>query len=155
MIIASDLICDQKTQLMGALQEHKIVIEQIIADLKGIDPSLCLYYEPNDKPYRDMQRELNANMWDVDRKELTKWLGQEISYPTLDNQRVNLIQVELKELGTTIRGAKGSKLIPAFIIPSWQVCMDTIARTNQVLLLFINRVLKLLSSSNFFCIKDA
>ena len=54
MIIASDLTCDQKIQLIGALQEHKEAIEQIIIGLKGIGPSLCIYCELNDKPYRDM-----------------------------------------------------------------------------------------------------
>ena len=65
MIIASDLTHDQKAQLVGILKVHKKAIGWTIADLKGINPSICMhhiYYKAYATSYRDMQKRLNPNM---------------------------------------------------------------------------------------------
>ena len=57
VIIASDLTPNQEDQLVGVLKEHKEAIGWSIADLKGIDPSICMHHihcEENAKPYRDI-----------------------------------------------------------------------------------------------------
>ena len=43
VIIASDLIFNQKTKLVDVLKEQKEAIGQTITELKGIDPSICMY----------------------------------------------------------------------------------------------------------------
>jgi hypothetical protein len=43
IIIASDLQKDQEDNLLEVLKEHKEAIGWTIADLKGIDPSICMH----------------------------------------------------------------------------------------------------------------
>jgi hypothetical protein len=43
VIIASDLQKDQEDSLLEVLREHKKAIGWTIADLKGIDPSICMH----------------------------------------------------------------------------------------------------------------
>ena len=77
MIIASDLTPDQEAQLIGVLKEYKEAIGWTIADLKGIDPSICMHHincETDAKPYRDMQRRLNPNIQEVVKKDVVTWL---------------------------------------------------------------------------------
>ena len=58
VIIASDLTNDQEDKLVGVLKKHKEAIGWSIANLKGIDPSVCMHHihcEVEAKPHRDMQ----------------------------------------------------------------------------------------------------
>ena len=53
---------------MSVLVTHRSAIGWSVADLKGIDPSVCMHYihlEEDTKPYREMQRRLNPNMKEV------------------------------------------------------------------------------------------
>jgi hypothetical protein len=43
VIIASDLQKDQEDNLLEVLKEHKEAIGWTVADLKGIDPSICMH----------------------------------------------------------------------------------------------------------------
>ena len=63
--------------MIEVLRDYQAAIGWSIADLKGINPSLCMYqfYTKVDaKPVRDMQRRLNPNMKEVVKKEVIKWL---------------------------------------------------------------------------------
>jgi hypothetical protein len=44
IIIASDLPKDQEDNLLEVLKEHKEAIGWTVADLKGIDPSICMHW---------------------------------------------------------------------------------------------------------------
>ena len=58
VIIASTLTPDQEEKLVEVLMEHREAIGWAVADLKGIDPSVCMHHihcEPESKPHRDMQ----------------------------------------------------------------------------------------------------
>jgi hypothetical protein len=44
VIIASDLQKDQEDNLLEVLKEHKEAIGWTVADLKGIDPSICMHW---------------------------------------------------------------------------------------------------------------
>jgi hypothetical protein len=44
VIIASDLQKDQEDNLLEVLKEHKKAIGWTVADLKGIDPSICMHW---------------------------------------------------------------------------------------------------------------
>ena len=84
VIIASTLTSDQEDKLVNMLKEHKEAIGWAIADLKGIDPSICMHHihcETEAKPHRDMQRRLNPKMQKVVKKEVVKWLNTGIIYP--------------------------------------------------------------------------
>src|SRR4029450_10239859 len=43
VIIASNLTNDQEMKLLVVLKEHKEAIGWSVADLKGIDPSICMH----------------------------------------------------------------------------------------------------------------
>ena len=65
MIIATDLEPEHEKRLISVLQEHRKVLGLTIADLKCINPSVCMHrihLEENAKPSREMQCRLNPNM---------------------------------------------------------------------------------------------
>ena len=60
-----------------------------MADLKGIDPSVCMHYihlEEDTKPSCEMQQRLNPNMKEVIKKEVLKLLDVGIIYPISDSK---------------------------------------------------------------------
>ena len=89
IIIAVDLTSDQEAQPVGVLKEYKEAIGWMIADLIGIDLSICMhhiYCEADAKPYRDIQRRLNPKIWEVVKKEVLKWLDEGIIYSISDSK---------------------------------------------------------------------
>ncbi|GMP71332.1 hypothetical protein CsSME_00029789 [Camellia sinensis var. sinensis] len=105
VIIASDLTAAQESQLMSVLVAHRSAIGWSVADLKGIDPSMCMHYihlEEDTKPSREMQRRLNPNMKEVVKKEVLKLLDTGIIYPISDSKWVNPTQVVPKKSGITV-----------------------------------------------------
>jgi len=70
------------------LRDHKTAIGWIIADIKGISPSLCMHkilMEDNYKPLIQPQRHLNPAMKEVVRKEVLKLLVAGMIYPISDS----------------------------------------------------------------------
>jgi hypothetical protein len=73
VIIAFDLQKDQESELISVLKEHKEAIGWTLADLKGIDPSICMHrihLEDDAKPSREAQRRLNPNMKEIDKAKI-------------------------------------------------------------------------------------
>ena len=71
-----------------------------MANLKGVDPSICMHWihlEDNAKPSQEMQHRLNLNM-----KEVVKLLDAGIIYPISDTKWVSPTHVAPKKLGITI-----------------------------------------------------
>jgi hypothetical protein len=65
VVIASDLREDRESSLMEVLEEYREAIGWSVADLKGINPSICMHrihLEDDAKPYREAQHRLNPNM---------------------------------------------------------------------------------------------
>jgi hypothetical protein len=88
VIIASDLQKDQEDNLLEVLKEHKEAIGWTVADLKGIDPSICMHrihLEEGARPSCEAQRRLNPNMKEVVMKEVVKLLDAGIIYPISDS----------------------------------------------------------------------
>ena len=56
------------TSTITSDQENKLAIGWAIANLKGVDLSICMHYKTKAKPHRDMQRTLNLNMWKVSKE---------------------------------------------------------------------------------------
>jgi hypothetical protein len=115
VIIASDLQKDQEDNLLEVLKEHKEAIRWTIADLKGIDPSICMhriYLEEGARPSREAQRRLNPNMKEVVMKEVVKLLDAGIIYPISDSKWISPTQVVPKKSGLTIVENAARELIP-------------------------------------------
>ena len=117
---------NQEAQLVGILKEHKEAIGWSIADLKGIDPSICMHhihFEANAKPHRDMQRRLNPNMCKIVKKELVMWLDAGIIYPIFDSKGVSPTQVVPKKSSITMVENEEGELLPTRISSGWRVCI--------------------------------
>nr|GEV72962.1 hypothetical protein [Tanacetum cinerariifolium] len=84
VIVAYDISGSQEEVLLKVLSKYKAAVGWTIADLKGINPSLCMHRIVTDldvKPSKDAQRRLNPNMKKVVKKEVLKWLDTCIIYP--------------------------------------------------------------------------
>ena len=60
-----------------------------LADLRGLDPSLCthrIFFEDKSRPVMEAHRQLNPKVWEVVKEEIMKWLNAEIIYPISDSQ---------------------------------------------------------------------
>ena len=78
MIISSSLSVIEEEKLLRVLRAHKGAIGWSLADIKGIQPSICMHQillEDNSKPTIEAQRRLNRTMKKVVRKEILKWLN--------------------------------------------------------------------------------
>ena len=92
---------------MSVLQKHKGAIGWTVADLKGVDPSICMHHinlEEDAKPTKEAQRRLNPNMREVVLKEVVKLLDAGIIYPIPDSKWVSPTQVVPKKSGITVVG---------------------------------------------------
>ena len=115
VIITSDLSNDQEGQLLDMLKEHKNAIGWSVADLKCIDPSICMHrihLEDDAKPSCEMQRRLNPNMKEVDMKEVLKLLDVCIIYPISDSKWVSPTQVVPRKFGNTVVENEKGEMIP-------------------------------------------
>ena len=84
VIIASNLSKEEEKKLLHVLEKNKKAIGWSMADLKGIDPSLCMHrihLEDGASPSREMQRRLNPIMREIVMKEIIKLLDVGIIYP--------------------------------------------------------------------------
>ena len=109
------------------LKRHKKAMGWSIADLKGIDQSLCIHYihlEENAKTSREMQRHLNPNMKEVVKKEVIKLLDAEIIYPISDSKWVSPTQVVPKKSGVTVAEDTNGRHLPMRTTTGWRVCID-------------------------------
>ena len=101
-IIASILLSEHENRLLDVRSEHKDAIGWSIADLKGIDPSICMHrihLENNTKPSQEMQIRLNSNMEKVIMEEVMKLFDAGIIYPIIDSKWVHPIQEMPKKSG--------------------------------------------------------
>ncbi|RDX64371.1 hypothetical protein CR513_57081, partial [Mucuna pruriens] len=133
VIIASNLDQEQEDKLLEVLRQHKKAIGWKLADLPGINPSICMHrilMEEEIKPIRQPQRRLNPTLLDVVKKEVTKLLAAGIIYPISDSQWVSPVQVVPKKSGMTVMKNQQDELVPTRIQNSWRVCIDY-RRLNQ------------------------
>nr|GEU98331.1 putative reverse transcriptase domain, zinc finger, CCHC-type, retrotransposon Gag domain protein [Tanacetum cinerariifolium] len=107
-------LTDKNEEILDIAEVQEIQECLTIADLKGINPSLCMHRivtDPDVKPSRDAQRRLNPNMKDVVKKEVLKWLDSGIIYPISDSKWVSPTQTVPKKAGITVLETKsGEKL---------------------------------------------
>ncbi|RDX75976.1 Retrovirus-related Pol polyprotein from transposon 17.6, partial [Mucuna pruriens] len=119
------------------LRQHKKAIGWKLADLPGINPSICMHrilMEEEVKPVRQQQRRLNPTILDIVKKEVSKLLAAGIIYPILDSQ-----WVVPKKSGMTVM--KNQRLNQA-------TCKDHFP------LPFIDQVLEKLSGKSYYYFLD-
>ncbi|RDY08188.1 hypothetical protein CR513_07606, partial [Mucuna pruriens] len=105
VIIVNHLNREQEEKLLEVLKRHKKAISWALADLLGINPSICMHkilLEEDARPVRQQQRRLNPTLLDIDKKEVTKLLVARIIYPISDSQWVSLVQVVPKKSKMTV-----------------------------------------------------
>ncbi|XP_043699972.1 uncharacterized protein LOC122650638 [Telopea speciosissima] len=162
VIISSDLSSRQEAQLLEVLSEYKAAIGWSLADLKGIDPSVCMhqiYCEEGAKPFRDPQRRLNPNIREVVKNEVVKWLDAGIKYPISDIQWVSPTQVVPKKSSIMVVPNDQGDLVPTRTTTGWRVCIDyqklnKVTRKDHFPLPFIDQILEKLAGQSYFYFLD-
>ena len=105
VIISADLNEEQELQLLDVLKEFKDALGWSMADLRDIDPKVCMhniYLEENTKPTREMQRRLNPNMKEIVKEEIIKGLDASFIYAISESEWVSPIQVVPKKIGLIV-----------------------------------------------------
>ena len=112
---------------MKILRENKEAIGWVIADIKGISPSIIehrIHLVDEAKPTREAQRRLNPNMREVVKEEIIKCLDNNIIYPISDSTWVSPVQVVPKKSGITVTTNENNELVPTKVKTKWGVCID-------------------------------
>jgi transposase InsO family protein len=162
VVISSSLEEHQESNLLEVLRRHTKAIGWSIADIHGIDPSVCthhIYLEEDVKPSRQPQRRLNPIMKDVVRAEVLKLLDVGIIYPIADSKWVSPIQVVPKKSGITVVKNANDELIPQRVTTGWRVCIDyrklnASTRKDHFPLPFIDQILERVAGHAFYCFLD-
>ncbi|XP_076896278.1 uncharacterized protein LOC143549198 [Bidens hawaiensis] len=97
-IIASNLEEDQERALVKVLEAHKAAIGKMLADLKGISPSIVMHKIITDeeaKPTRETQRRLNPNLREVVKKEDVPFEFTDECLQALDYIKEKLVQAPI------------------------------------------------------------
>jgi len=159
VIISSLLTRDQESILVETLRKYPRAIGWSLADLKGIDPSICMHrinVLEESKPCRQPQRRLNPNMKEVVKGEIIKLLEAGIIFPVPDSQWVSPTHMVPKKTGTTVIEGNEGNLLSARTATSWRMCIDyrklnTATRKDYYPLPFIDQILERLSGQEFYC----
>nr|GFA20485.1 reverse transcriptase domain-containing protein [Tanacetum cinerariifolium] len=88
VIIAKDLIVEEKTALITVLKSHKRAISWKLSDIKGIDPEFCTHkilMEEDFKPAVQHQRRVNHKIHNVIKQDVLKLLAAGLIYPISDS----------------------------------------------------------------------
>ena len=143
-------------------RSHKKAIGWTLADLPGINPSICMHQillEDDSRLVRQPQRRLNPTILEVVKKEVMKLLAARIIYPISDSTWVSPVQVVPKKSGITVVRNQDNELVPSRVTNSWRVCIDY-RRLNQATrkdhfpLPFIDQVLERLAGKSHYCFLD-
>nr|XP_027076975.1 uncharacterized protein LOC113700718 [Coffea arabica] len=123
VIISSALSKTQEEKLIRVLREHKEAIGWTIADIKGINPAVCMHrirLEEDTKPVLQAQRRLNHLMMEVVKKEILKLLDVGIIFPISDSPWVSPVQVVPKKAGVTVDANQTGELVPVRKPTGWR-----------------------------------
>ncbi|KAK8956680.1 hypothetical protein KSP39_PZI001268 [Platanthera zijinensis] len=162
VIIDASLEQDHEQQLLEVLREFKGAMGWTLADIRGINPSVCMHkilLENEAIGSIEHQRRLSPPMKEVVMKEIIKWLDAGIIYPISDSKWVSPVHYVPKKGGMTIVENENNELIPTRTVTSWRICIDyrklnKSTRKDHYPLPFIDQVLDRLAGSNYFCFLD-
>ena len=127
VIIASDLIAVQEEKLLRVLREFKPAITWTLAYIKGINPSVCMHHillDPDAKPVREHQRNLNPAMKEMVTKEILKLLELGIIFPISDSEWASPVHVLPKKIEITLVRNEKNELVPMRLQNGWRMCID-------------------------------
>lgn len=127
IIISNNLSENEESDLIEILKQYKNVIGWTIADIKGLNPFICMHKimkEEYLKPSRIAQRRLNTPMMEVVKKEIMKFLEVGIIYSISDNKLVCLVQIVPKKYGVTLVENKEGELVPNRVESGLHVCIN-------------------------------
>jgi len=127
VIVSAKLSETEEEKLLRVLRKHKAALGWVLADIKGISPSICMYkilLEDKVKPTVEHQRRLNPTMKEVVRKEVLKWLDAGVIYPISDTSWVSPVQVVPNKGGMTVVRGADDKLIRTRMVTRWRIYMD-------------------------------
>nr|GFB35274.1 reverse transcriptase domain-containing protein [Tanacetum cinerariifolium] len=119
VIIAKNLIVDEREALLNVLKSHKRAIAWKISDIKGIYPRFCTHkisMEDDYKPAVQSQSRVNSKIHDVIKKEVIKLLDAGMIYPISDSPWVSLIHCVPKKGGITVVANEDNELIPTRLV---------------------------------------
>ncbi|CAN6543874.1 unnamed protein product [Malus baccata var. baccata] len=162
IIIAADLSSTEEDKLLRILRSHQYAIGWTIADIKGINPTICMHkilMEDGVKPTIDAQRRLNPIMKEVVRNEVMKLLDAGMIYPISDSKWISPTQVVSKRFGITVVKNDNNELVPTRLTTGWRICVDyrkinAGTRKDHFPLSFIDQMLERLAGCAFYCFLD-
>ncbi|RDX98690.1 Retrovirus-related Pol polyprotein, partial [Mucuna pruriens] len=128
-----------RRQVAEVLRQHKKAIGWKLANLPGINPSICMHRIL-------MEEEISPS-------------GSRIIYPISDSQWVSPVQVVPKKSGMTVMKNQQDELVPTRIQNSWRVCIDyrrlnLATRKDHFPLPFIDQMLEKLAGKSHYCFLD-
>ncbi|CAA6665827.1 unnamed protein product [Spirodela intermedia] len=162
VIISSQLNEEQEKRVLDVLRRNEQAIGWTLADLRGLDPSLCthrIFLEDEFRPVREAQCRLNPKVWEAVKEEILKWLNAEIIYPISDSQWVSPVHVVPKKAGVTVTVNDKGEEIQTRLSTKWRVCIDyrklnAATKKDHFPLPFIDQILDRLAGQTYFCFLD-
>ncbi|KAL4592038.1 hypothetical protein LXL04_005017 [Taraxacum kok-saghyz] len=162
VIISNSLKDYEESELIKVLKDHKEAMGWTIADIKGLNPSICTHkilMEDDCKPRREAQRRLNPPMMEVVKKEIIKLLDADMIYPISDSNWVSPVQVVPKKTGITVVENNKGVMVPTRVQNGWRVCIDyrklnASTRKDHFPLPFIDQILERLAGKSHYCCLD-
>ncbi|XP_073138979.1 uncharacterized protein [Henckelia pumila] len=120
---------EMETRLLDVLKSHKSVFTWKVADIKSINPSICMpkiLMEENINPLVQPQKTLNPKMQEVVKAETIKLLDAGIINPIFDSAWVSPVQCVSKKGGITVIKNEQNDLLPIRTVtvltsPDWDL----------------------------------
>ncbi|GKD62906.1 hypothetical protein Tco_1305014 [Tanacetum coccineum] len=127
LIIAKDLIVEEKPALIKVLKSHKRAIAWKLSDIKGINLEFYTHKILMEEDYKlavQHQRRVNPKIYDFIKKEVEKLLDAGLIYPISDSPWVSPVHCVPKKGGFTVVENDENELIPTRLVTGWRVCID-------------------------------
>ena len=162
VIISASLSPIEEEKLIEILRRHKSTLAWLIADIKGISPTISMHkilMEASFKPSIENKWRSNPIMKEVVRAEVLKLLNAGVIYAISDSSWMSLVQVVPKKGGMTVVRNKKNELFPTKIVTSWRVCINyrklkRATRKGHFPLLFIDQMLEGLAGYHYHYFLD-
>nr|GEY95842.1 putative reverse transcriptase domain-containing protein [Tanacetum cinerariifolium] len=115
--------------------------------------------EDNFKPVGQLHRRLNPKVQDVVKTEIIKLLNAGLIYTISGSPWASPIHVVPKKGGMTVITNENNELVSTRIVTGWRICIDyrklnDETRKDHFLLPFIDQMLEILSTNDYYCFLD-
>ncbi|KAK8554077.1 hypothetical protein V6N12_031055 [Hibiscus sabdariffa] len=153
---------EELEETQGEANQYKKAIGWTMADLKGINPTICMHkiiLEECHSNSVEPQRRLNPAMKKVVMKEIIKWLDAGVIYPISDSTWVSLVQCVPKKGGITVVTNEENEILSTRMVTGWRICMDyrklnKATKKDYFPLPFIDQMLDRLARKAFYRFLD-